>query len=96
MAFPSVSVPLFVPVFHLDRIKSTMEEPIAPAAYVAEDCLIWRQWEGIPSVLWNVSTTVQGSEVGVGGEHPHRSRGWEMGWGVVCGGEPGRGTTFET
>jgi hypothetical protein len=29
-----------------------MEEPMAPAAYVAEDGLIWHQGEGRLLVLW--------------------------------------------
>jgi hypothetical protein len=29
-----------------------MERPIAPAAYVAEDYLIWHQWEEESLVLW--------------------------------------------
>ena len=29
-----------------------MEGLMAPAAYVAEDCFIWHQWEERPLVLW--------------------------------------------
>jgi hypothetical protein len=25
---------------------------MAPTAYVAQDCLIWHHWEGMPFVLW--------------------------------------------
>ena len=31
-----------------------MEGPMAPATYVAEDYLIWHQWEGRPLVLWRL------------------------------------------
>jgi hypothetical protein len=31
--------------------KRTMKRPRAPADYVAEDGLIWHQWEGRPLVL---------------------------------------------
>lgn len=29
-----------------------MVGPMAPDAYVVEDCLTWYQWEGRPLVLW--------------------------------------------
>ena len=31
-----------------------MEGPIAPVGYVAEDGLIWHQWEKSPLVLWKL------------------------------------------
>ena len=31
-----------------------MEGPMAPDTYVAEDCLIWHQWEGRLLVLWRI------------------------------------------
>jgi hypothetical protein len=31
--------------------KVHLEGPLAPAAYVAEECHIWHQWEGRPLVL---------------------------------------------
>ena len=33
-----------------------MEELMAPAAYVAEDCLIWHQWDQRSLVLWRLDT----------------------------------------
>jgi hypothetical protein len=68
-----------------------MGRPMAPAAYVAEDGLIWHQWGGawycrglMPQdrgmlEWWGRSGWVGGA--GVGGwveEHPHRGKGeWE-------------------
>ena len=34
---------------------------MAPAAYLAEDCLIWHQWEGRPLVLWKLDAPVYGN-----------------------------------
>ena len=31
-----------------------MDELMAPAAYVTEECLIWHQQEGRPLVLWRL------------------------------------------
>jgi hypothetical protein len=31
-----------------------MEGSMAPATYVADDCLIWHQWEGMHLVLWRL------------------------------------------
>jgi hypothetical protein len=69
-----------------------MDRSMAPAAYVAEDCLIWCQWEGRPLVLWRLVVRQQ----------------WVAGWGVTSyrqrgGGrdgefveeKPGTGTTFD-
>uniref|UniRef100_M0RAW8 Uncharacterized protein n=1 Tax=Rattus norvegicus TaxID=10116 RepID=M0RAW8_RAT len=36
----------------------TKEEPMAPATYVAEDGLIWHQWEGRSLVLWRLDASV--------------------------------------
>jgi hypothetical protein len=38
--------------------KSIHGGPMVPAAYVAEDALIWHQWKGIPLVLWRLNTSV--------------------------------------
>jgi hypothetical protein len=29
---------------------------VVPTTYVAEDCLVWLQWEGMHLVLWNLYT----------------------------------------
>jgi hypothetical protein len=59
-----------------------MEEPIALAAYVAEDSLIGHQWEETPLVLRRLEAPVNGNgldrEVGVGGL-VSRGRGNRMG-----------------
>jgi hypothetical protein len=48
-----------------------MEGSIAPAAYIAEDCLIWYQWKGRLLVLWRLIYPsiggFWGSEVGISG-----------------------------
>jgi hypothetical protein len=76
----------------------TMEGPMAPAAYVAEDGLIWHQWEGKPLVLWRIDALAEGNSRAVRqewvGEHSHRSRGRGVGQGI-CRGETGKGITFE-
>ena len=65
-----------------------MEEPMAPAAYIAEDGLVWHQWEETPLVLWRLMPQCrkcQGRKAGVGGrlgEHPHR--GMERSDRIVC------------
>ena len=33
---------------------------MAPAAYVAEDGLVWHQWEGRPLVLWRLDAQSTG------------------------------------
>ena len=78
---------------------------MAPAACVAEDCLIWasmgRETLDPVKALWPSVGEWQAREVGVGGclgEHPHRSRGRgdEIGasrWGWVMCQE--KGITFE-
>ena len=33
---------------------------MAPATYVAEDGLIWHQWEGRPMVLWRLDAPSKG------------------------------------
>jgi len=35
-----------------------MEGPMAPAAYVAEDGLVWHQWKGMPLELWRLDAPV--------------------------------------
>ena len=66
---------------------------MAPAAYVAEDGLVWHQREERPFGPVKAQCPsvgkFQGSEVGVGrwgGEHPHRSRRREDGIGGFRGG----------
>jgi hypothetical protein len=46
-----------------------MEEPMTPAVYVAEDGLIWHQWDGRPLVLWRLDDPVKEWEyvMGIGG-----------------------------
>jgi hypothetical protein len=34
---------------------------MALATYVAEDCLIWHQWEGRSLVLWRLDAPAQGN-----------------------------------
>jgi hypothetical protein len=34
--------------------KNTQGLPMAPAEYVAEDCLIWYHWKGSPLILWKL------------------------------------------
>jgi hypothetical protein len=46
---------------------------MAPAAHVAEDGLIWPQWEGRHLVLWRLEAPEKGDARGVGQE-------WEDGW----------------
>jgi hypothetical protein len=55
---------------------------MAPAAYIAEDCLVGHQWEERPLVLGRLNALMKGEcqggrqeWVGRGGEHPHRSKG---------------------
>ena len=60
---------------------------MAPAAYVAEDCLVGHQWEESP---WSCESSMpqcrgmpgQGGRSGWVGEYPHRSRGIGDGVGV--------------
>jgi hypothetical protein len=81
-----------------------MEVLMVPAAYIAEDGLIWHQWEGKPLVLWSLTTQFrvgecQGSDGEVGG------CGW---WGALslkqgewrwdtrfAEGKVGKGITFK-
>jgi len=73
-----------------------MDRPMTPAAYVAEDSLVWHQWEEKLLVLPRLDTPppVKGNVRGWGervvgvGEHPHRRRGgsgigglWLGNWG---------------
>jgi hypothetical protein len=56
--------------------------PMAPAGYVAEDCLIWHHCEGSPLVLWRLDSPreCKAAEAGVGGlewGHPYRGLGRE-------------------
>ena len=59
-----------------------MEGPITPAAYVAENGLVWHQWKQKPLVLWRLNALAQENEYsgGVGivgrgvGEDPNRYR----------------------
>ena len=65
-----------------------------PSTYVAEDFLIWHQWEGRSLVLWRLVAPVKGDPRGVGRNHP--LRGKEEGYRIVFAeGRQGRGTTFE-
>jgi hypothetical protein len=52
---------------------------MAPFARVAEDFLIWHQWEGMPLVLWRLSAPLYGDAIVVRQE-------WVGGW--VGGGAP--------
>jgi hypothetical protein len=47
---------------------------MAPAAYVAEDCLIWYHWEGRPLVLWRLHVPSKRNANRV-------KQGWIDGWG---------------
>ena len=38
---------------------------MAPATYIAEDCLIWYQWEGKCLVLWRLDALEKGDARGV-------------------------------
>jgi hypothetical protein len=38
---------------------------MAIATYVAEDCLIWNQWEGRPLVLWKLDASAKGHARGM-------------------------------
>lgn len=46
---------------------------MAPAAYVAEDCLIWNQWEERPLILWRLDVPAQADATAVRWE-------WVNGW----------------
>jgi hypothetical protein len=69
--------------------------------YVAEDCLMWHQWEGTHLVLWRLDAP---ENRGAREMRWEWVCGWEsilieakgrgMGWGIVEG-KPGRGITFE-
>jgi hypothetical protein len=48
---------------------------MAPATYVAEDCLNWSQWEERPLVLWRLPALVQGDVRGV---RPEWAGGWRI------------------
>jgi hypothetical protein len=57
-----------------------MDGPMAPAAYVGKDGLIWHQWKGRrPLVLWRLDATARGDTRAVSqewrGKLPHRGRG---------------------
>lgn len=41
-----------------------MGQSMAHAIYVAQDCLIWHQWEGICLVLWRLDTLEKDSARG--------------------------------
>ena len=82
-----------------------MEGSITPAAYAAEDGLIWYQWEERPLILWRLDALVQGNARALRqewwwvGDHPHSSRaeGEEERYNgaVLAEGEPERGITYE-
>ena len=38
-----------------------MEGSMAPVTYVAEDGLVWHQWEGRPLLLWRLNAPAQGN-----------------------------------
>ena len=42
-----------------------MSRPMASTTYVAEDCLIWPQWEGRYLVLWRPDAPEKGNARGV-------------------------------
>lgn len=74
---------------------------MAPASCVAEDSLIWHQWECRPLVLWKFDAPAQGDARRIRqqwvGEQPHRVKGvgagGEGGWdGQGCGGKTRKGT----
>jgi hypothetical protein len=73
---------------------------MAPTTYVAEDCLIYHQWEGIHLVLWRLDAPEKGDdrgdEVGVDGwESTHlEAKGRGIGW-EFCGGKTGNRALFE-
>jgi hypothetical protein len=53
---------------------------VAPATYVAEDCLVWPQWEGMYLFLWRLDAPENVDASGVrwewvGGGVPLRSKG---------------------
>ena len=57
-----------------------MGKSVAPVAYVAEDCLIWHQWEGRRFVLWRLNALEKENasrvrQSGCVGESPYRQRG---------------------
>jgi hypothetical protein len=41
---------------------------MAPTTYVAEECLIWHQWEGRHFVLWRLDAPAKGDARGVSQE----------------------------
>jgi hypothetical protein len=45
--------------------KSILSLPMAPTTYVAEDCFIWHQWKGRPSVLCRLVAPEKGDAGGV-------------------------------
>jgi hypothetical protein len=76
-----------------------MEVPMVPAIYIAEDGLIWHQWEERPLVKARFPSVGegQGGEVGMG-EWVGGGTLIEAGGGVWdgnSGGEMGNGITFE-
>jgi hypothetical protein len=56
-----------------------MEGPIGPAIYVAEDYLIWHQWEPLGRHSIGKCKGAENGRGGWVGEHPHRSRGHDGG-----------------
>jgi hypothetical protein len=68
---------------------------MAPAAYIAEDCLIWQHWEGRPLVLWKLNAPEKRDARGVrqewGGGTLLETKGREDGVVVVVEGRPGWG-----
>ena len=53
-----------------------MGQSVAPATYVAENCLVWTQWEWRLLVLWRLGATGKGCA--------RRVRWvWEAGWGSI-------------
>jgi hypothetical protein len=50
---------------------------MVPTIYVAEDCLVWPQWEGRSLALWKLKVPEKGDAKGVNGlavDYPLRSK----------------------
>ena len=76
-----------------------IEGPVAPAAYVTEDDLIWHQWEGRTLVLWMLDAPAYGNaralrQEWVGGWGSTLIEAGERGWGFAEG-KLEKGITFE-
>jgi hypothetical protein len=66
---------------------------MVPAPYVAEDCLIWHQWEGSYLFLWSLVAQEKG-DARCSSRREVREKGRRMGW-RFAEERLGKGTMFD-